>query len=114
MSKEQKTNFYEVVVLVRQESSASQVDTIVKELGDILKAEGGKVERTEKWGLRTLAYPINKAKKAHYVMVQIGATPAALSELERRMKLHDDVVRSVSFRIDAVSEDESSLVKNAA
>ncbi|MBK67731.1 MAG: 30S ribosomal protein S6 [Rickettsiales bacterium] len=114
MSKEQKTNFYEVVVLVRQEASATQVDNVVKDVTDILKAEGGKVERTEKWGLRTLAYPINKARKAHYFMVQISAAPAALFELERRMKLNDEVVRSVSFRIDAVSEEESSLVKDAA
>lgn len=113
MSKE-KTNLYEIVFLVRQDASTTQVENVTKELGDILKKEGGKVENTEKWGLRSLAYPVNKARKAHYVMLQVSATSAALHELERRMRLHDDVVRHMSLKIEALSEEPSVLARDAA
>ncbi len=109
-----KLSKYETVFLARQDVSASHAEAMSKEFAEILKKEGAKVATTESWGLRTLAYPINKATKAHYVMFQFEAPASAVAELERQFRLHDDVVRYMSLKIEGFSEGSSIMVKDAA
>ncbi len=110
----EQTSKYEVVFLARQDVSKAQVETITTEFAAIIKKNGGKVATTEQWGLRTLAYPINKATKAHYVLFQLEAPGTLIAELERQFRLHDDVVRYMTLKIEAFSEGPSVAMKDAA
>lgn len=101
--------FYEHVVIARPDIAPSQVEELVEELSVFLSERKGKVERSEYWGLRTLAYPINKQHKAHYSLLYVSAPPEALHELERRHRISDDVIRYMSIRVESLSEDPSPM-----
>lgn len=108
---------YETVFLARSELSAKQVEELTAQISKILETgpEGhdakGKILKTENWGLRTLAYKINKSKKAHYVLIESETTGTALVEAERVMRLHDDVMRYMSLKLDAATTEESAIIK---
>lgn len=102
--------FYETVFLSRQDLSEAQVAELTEKLTKIIKDQGGKVLKTEQWGLRTLAYKINKSRKAHYTLIESDAPGAAIIELERIMRIEEDVVRSLSVRIDAPSKGPSAII----
>jgi small subunit ribosomal protein S6 len=91
---------YEHVFLVRQEISPAQVEALTKEYSEVIESQGGKVGKTEYWGLKTLAYKIKKNRKAHYALMNIDAPPAAVQEMERRMRLSPDVIRFLTVRVD--------------
>jgi small subunit ribosomal protein S6 len=103
--------FYESVFIARQDIGAPQVETLTKEFADILTANGGKVLKTEQWGLRTLAYRINKNKKGHYVMFNLDAPPAAVLEMERNMKISEDILRFMTVKVDALEEAPSAMLR---
>ncbi len=108
---------YETVFLARSELSAKQVEDLTEQFSKILETgpEGhdakGKILKTESWGLRTLAYKINKSKKAHYVLIESETTGQALIEAERVMRIHEDVMRYISIKLDTPSTSESALLK---
>ena len=77
----------EHVFLARQDISTQQVEALTKEFSDIIEAGGGKVAKSEYWGLKTLNFKIKKNRKAHYSLFNIDAPPAAVAEMERRMSL---------------------------
>src|SRR5262249_52471042 len=83
---------YESVVIARQDIATTQVDTLADELTNILSEGGGKVLKRENWGLRSLTYRIKKNRKGHYVLFNIDAPPAAITEYERRMRINEDVL----------------------
>jgi small subunit ribosomal protein S6 len=99
---------YEHVVIARPDISGQQAEALLEEMKGILAENGGSVAKTEYWGLRNLSYRIRKHRKGHYGLLNIEATPAALAELERRLKIHDDVIRFVSIRVDAHDENPSA------
>lgn len=101
--------FYEHTVISRPDISPSQVEELVEELSKFVSERDGKVKRVEYWGLRTLAYPINKLHKAHYSLLYITAPPKAIHELERRHRISDDVIRYMSVRVEKLSKDLSPL-----
>lgn len=103
---------YESVVIARQDISAAQVDTVADELTKIIEENGGSVAKREHWGLRSLTYRIKKNRKGHYVLFNINAPAAALSELERRMRLNEDILRYLSIRVDEHEEGQSSILTN--
>lgn len=103
---------YETVFIVRQDVSASRVEAMTKEFSQIVKDFGGKVEYTESWGLRTLAYQINKSNKGHYVMMRLTGTGATIDELERQFRLSEDVIRSMTIKLDEMSKDASPMMKD--
>lgn len=103
------TNTYETVLIARQDLSDTQVKDLVKEYSDLLAADGGKVLKTEFWGLRTLAYRINKNRKGHYVLIETSTTPAALHEAERRMRLSEDILRFMTIKLDQPTEGPSPM-----
>lgn len=102
--------YYETVFIARQELSVQQVEALTTQFTDILKKEGGKVTKIEQWGLRNLAYKINKAKKAHYVLIESDTAPAALLEMERNMRLNEDVMRFLTVRREELSKGPSPVI----
>jgi small subunit ribosomal protein S6 len=91
---------YEHVFLARQDISQAQVDALTKEYSDVITEAGGKIAKTEYWGVKPLAFKIKKNRKAHYCLLNIDAPPSALAEMERRMGLSPDVLRFLTIRVD--------------
>ncbi len=103
---------YENVFLVRPDVSTQQVEALAQTFTEILTAQGGKVAKTEQWGLRNLAYRIKKNRKAHYVLFNIDASPAAVAEMERNMRLSEDILRVLTVRVDELEEAPSAMLQN--
>lgn len=91
---------YEHLLIARQDISAQAVDALATHLKTIVEGEGGKVEKQEYWGLRGLAYRIKKNRKGHYVLLNINAPSGAVIELERQLKINEDVLRYITVKVD--------------
>ncbi|HXB52711.1 MAG TPA: 30S ribosomal protein S6 [Rhizomicrobium sp.] len=91
---------YEHLLIARQDISAQAVDALATHLKTIVEGEGGKIEKQEYWGLRGLAYRIKKNRKGHYVLLNINAPSAAVIELERQLKINEDVLRYITVKVD--------------
>jgi small subunit ribosomal protein S6 len=91
---------YEHLLIARQDISAQAVDALATHLKTIVEGEGGKVEKHEYWGLRGLAYRIKKNRKGHYVLLNINAPSNAVVELERQLKINEDVLRYITVKVD--------------
>ena len=91
---------YEHLLIARQDISAQQVDALATHLQTIVEGEGGKIEKQEYWGLRGLAYRIKKNRKGHYVLLNINAPAGAVIELERQLKINEDVLRYITVKVD--------------
>src|SRR5688500_16110961 len=92
---------YEHVFLARQDLAQAQVDALAENATKIIEDNGGKVAKTETWGLRSLAYRIAKNRKAHYVMLDLDAPPAAVAQLERQSNINEAIIRFLTLRFDA-------------
>src|SRR5438270_2987931 len=99
---------YEHMLIARQDISAQAVDALATHLKTIIENEGGKVEKQEYWGLRTLAYRIKKNRKGHYVLLNLNAPSNAIAELERQLKINEDVLRFLTVRVEAFEQSNSS------
>lgn len=104
--------FYENVFIARQDISTAQVEAMAAQFTDIIKAQGGEVSKTEQWGLRNLSYRIKKNKKGHYVLLNITASGAAIAELERNMRIHEDILRYLTVRVEKLEEGQSAILQN--
>lgn len=106
---------YEHIFLARQDISASQTEGLVDTYKKIIEDNSGSVTKTEYWGLRSLAYKIKKSRKAHYALMNIEAPHAAVAEMERQMRLSDDVIRFITLKVDELEEEPSiqMRVKNS-
>ena len=93
-------SLYEHVFICRQDISQQQVESLTENLTAILSEQGGNVEKTEYWGLRSLAYRVKKNRKGHYSLLNITADHSAISEMERQMSLNDDILRFMTIRVD--------------
>ena len=98
---------YEHVFLARQDISTQQVETLTKEFSQIIEEGGGKIAKSEYWGLKSLAHKIKKNRKAHYSLLNIDASPAAVAEMERRMGLSTDIVRFLTIKVDQLESEPS-------
>src|SRR5205085_5117240 len=101
-------SLYEHMLIARQDISAQAVDALATHLKTIIENEGGKVEKQEYWGLRTLAYRIKKNRKGHYVLLNLNAPSNAIAELERQLKINEDVLRFLTVRVEAFEQSNSS------
>ena len=99
---------YESVLIARQDLGASQVNSIVEDLSNVVKKEGGEVVRVDNWGLKNLAYRIKKNRKGHYVLMNITAPANAIAEFERVMRFNEDITRYMTVKVDEFSEVSSS------
>ena len=102
---------YEHVFIARQDISSAQVDGLVETFTGLIENDGGKVVETEYWGLKNLAYRIKKNRKGHYVMLNIDSPVAAINELERNERLHEDVLRYLTLRVDELAEGPSVMAR---
>jgi small subunit ribosomal protein S6 len=99
---------YEHVFLARQDVSNTQVEALTKEYTDVIEAGGGKITKSEYWGIKSLAYKIKKSRKAHFSLMNIDAPPAAVAEMERLMGLSTEVLRFITIR--SINETELSAM----
>ena len=105
-------SLYEYTYIARQDIQPQQVDAITDQFAKIVKDNGGQIAKTESWGLRTLAYRIKKYKKGHYVHLNIDAPHAAIAELERNARLHEDVIRYMTIRVDEFENGDSVVLRS--
>ena len=103
---------YESVIIGRQDLTTSQFETIVNELISVIESLKGTIQKKESWGLRNLAYKINKNRKGHYMLLNIDGPAEAIVEYERLMRLHEDIIRFLTMRIKSVDEKPSPLMNN--
>jgi small subunit ribosomal protein S6 len=92
---------YEHVFIARQDLSNAQAEGLIEHFGTVLKDNGGQIVDTEYWGVKTMAYKINKNRKGHYGFMKTDAPAEAVHEMERLMRLHDDVMRVLTIKVDA-------------
>ncbi len=105
--------YYENVFIARQDVSPQQVEQMAGTFGEIVTAQGGKVTKTEHWGLRNLAYKINKNRKGHYVLMNLDAPAQAVHELERNMRIHEDVLRFLTVRVEELEAGPSAVLRKS-
>ncbi len=103
---------YECVMIARQDISGAQVDALTEQFTGILTANGGAVKKKEYWGLRNLAYRIKKNRKGHYILLNIDSPAPAVLEMERNMRLSEDVLRFMTVRVDELEEGPSAILSN--
>ena len=102
---------YEHVFLARQDLSQSQVDTLAAQATEIIEKNDGKVTKTETWGLKSLAYKIDRNRKAHFVMLNIEGPGAVVEELERQTRINEDVIRYMTIRVEEPEEGPSVMMR---
>ena len=102
---------YETVFILRQDVPPAQAEAMSKVFAEIINTNGGKVEKIEPWGLRNLAYKINKNKKGHYVLLALDTPPDAITEMERQMNLSEDVLRFMTVRVEELEKEPSIILR---
>ncbi len=90
---------YEHVMIARQDLSNAQAEGLVEHFSTVLADNGGTVVESEYWGVKTMAYKINKNRKGHYAFLKTDAPSPAVQEMERLMRLHDDVMRVMTIKV---------------
>lgn len=101
---------YEHIFIARQDISPSQVESLTESLQGIISANGGKVAKTEYWGLKNLQYKIKKNRKGHYSLFNVDAPAAALAELERQEKINEDILRFLTIKVDEHQAEPSAIL----
>jgi len=103
---------YESVFIARQDISAAQVEALSAKLTGIITEQGGKVTKNEYWGLKNLAYRIKKNRKGHYTLLNIDAPAAAIKEMERNMRIDEDVLRFLTVKVETLEEGPSAMLRS--
>lgn len=103
--------FYECTFIARADLSKADVQKLTDTLAKIVTDGKGKIVKNEYWGLRTLAYKINKAGKGHYTMLGIEVDPTTLKELERNMGINEDIVRSLTVKVESMDAAPSVMLQ---
>jgi small subunit ribosomal protein S6 len=101
---------YECVLIARNDVTQQQVEAVADGIGTNLEADGGSVKKREYWGLRSLAYRVNKNRKGHYMLLGLDAKPAFITEMERLLRLNEDVLRFMTLRVDEIEEAPSAIL----
>ena len=102
---------YEHIFLARQDLSQAQVDALAATATEIVEANDGKVTKTETWGLKNLAYKIDRNRKAHFVLLNIEGPGSVVAELERQTRINEDVIRYLTVRVDEHEEGPSVMMR---
>ena len=102
---------YEHVFLARQDVSSQQVEALVEQFKGVIEQNGGKIAKVEAWGVKSLTYRIRKNRKAHFTLMNSDAPPAAVAEMERIERINEDVLRTLTIRVDALEEGPSAMMQ---
>jgi len=94
-------------MIARQDLSNTQAESLIEHFGTVLADNGGKLLENEYWGVKTMAYKINKNRKGHHALLRTDAPAPAILEMERLMRLHEDVMRVLTIKVDAHQEGPS-------
>ncbi len=105
---------YECVLIARNDVTQQQVETIADTIGTDLDQDGGAVKKREYWGLRSLAYRVKKNRKGHYMLLGLDAQPAFITEMERLLRLNEDVLRFMTLRVEEIEEAPSAILTRKA
>lgn len=106
--------YYETMFIIRQDAPAASIDTIADSFQEIITSDGGEMTRRENWGLKNLAYIINKNKKAHFVLFNYKANASTVDELERKLGISSDVLRYMTTKTDSAVTGESVEMKKSS
>ncbi len=101
---------YECVLIARNDVTQQQVEGLADTIAAQFEPDGDSVTKREYWGLRTLAYRINKNRKGHYMLLGLDAKPASMNEMSRLLSLNEDVLRFLTIRVDAIDEAPSAIL----
>ena len=104
---------YEHVFLARQDASAQQVEEFTTQITGVIEGLGGKVTKTENWGVRSLTYRMNKNRKAHFMLLNIDGPAAVVSEIERQERINEDIIRYLTVRVEELEEGPSAMMRKA-
>ena len=104
---------YEHVFLARQDLSAQQVEELTNQYKGVIEQMGGKVPKTEYWGVKSLTFRMRKNRKAHFTLLNVEAPPGALSEIERQERINEDVLRFLTVRVEELDEGPSAMMRKA-
>ncbi|TAE83660.1 MAG: 30S ribosomal protein S6 [Alphaproteobacteria bacterium] len=104
-------NHYELTIVLRPDLTAQEVDALASRTVDVAKQQGVTLVKQENWGLRKLAYPINKAQKGHYVFFGFSGNAGSLAEVERLLGLDEAVMRQLTIKVDAISPEPSAPIR---
>jgi small subunit ribosomal protein S6 len=102
---------YEHTFLVRQDATPAQVEALVEQFKGVIAAGGGKVEKVESWGIKSLTYRIKKNRKAHMTLLNIASPPAAVAEMERQMSINEDVIRFMTIAVEELEAGPSAMMR---
>jgi small subunit ribosomal protein S6 len=104
---------YEHVFLARQDASAQQVEEFTTQITGVIEGLGGKVTKTENWGVRSLTYRMNKNRKAHFMLLNIDGPAAVVAEIERQERISEDIIRYITVRVEELEEGPSAMMRKA-
>ena len=104
--------YYESIFIARQDISATQAETLAENFEKVIADGGGSVSKRESWGLRTMAYKIKKNRKGHYMLLNIDAPAPAVHEMERQMRINEDILRYMTVRVDDLEAGPSAIMRN--
>jgi len=103
---------YESVIIGRQDLTPGQFETLLEKFIEVIQSFKGEIKKRENWGIRNLAYKINKNRKGHYTLLNIDGPPEAIQEYERLMRLDEDIIRFLTIKIKSIDEKPSPLIAN--
>ena len=102
---------YEHVFMARQDVTSQQVEAMVDQYKGVIEQNGGKVDKTEMWGVKSLAYRIKKNRKAHFTMFNLNAPAPAVAEMERQMRINEDILRFMTIRVEELETEPSVMMQ---
>ena len=104
---------YEHVFLARQDASAQQVEDFTTQITGVIEGLGGKVTKSENWGVRSLTYRMNKNRKAHFMLLNIDGPSAGVAEIERQERISEDIIRYITVRVEEHEEGPSAMMRKS-
>ena len=102
---------YEHVFMARQDVTPQQVETMIDQYKGVIEQNGGTVDKTEMWGVKSLAYRIKKNRKAHFTMFNLNAPAPAVAEMERQMRINEDILRFMTIKVEELETEPSVMMQ---
>ena len=104
---------YEHVYLARQDLSAQQVEELTTQYKGVIEQMGGKIAKSEYWGVKSLTYRMRKNRKAHFTLMNVDAPSAAIAEVERQQRINEDILRQLTIRVDEHEAEPSAMMRKS-